>query len=80
VLSICAKQTFTQASAKQQGFSPAFSIALSAYLKSTVMDDVIKEIGVLFQGSHPLEEQLLHIITKQPICMWLFFYHQRLCS
>ncbi|KDR79304.1 hypothetical protein GALMADRAFT_1232599 [Galerina marginata CBS 339.88] len=66
-LSICAEQAFTQASAKKWGFSTAFLIALSNYVKSTVMEDVNKAIGVLQDQGDLLEEQLVHIITKHPI-------------
>jgi len=69
-----------QASVKQQGFSQAFTIALNAYIISTVMDDVIKSIGVVIEESHVLEEQLLNIIMKHPIRMKLLFQCQQLCS
>ncbi|KDR79415.1 hypothetical protein GALMADRAFT_154320 [Galerina marginata CBS 339.88] len=64
-LSICAEQTFTQASAKKQGFSTAFSTALGAYVKSTIMEDVIKAIRNLAQEEYM--GQLVHIITKHPL-------------
>jgi len=69
-----------QASAKQQGFSQAFSIVLNAYRMSTVMDDVPTTLGAVPEGSHLLEEQLLNIIMKHPIRMWLLFQCQQLCS
>ncbi|KDR79393.1 hypothetical protein GALMADRAFT_137235 [Galerina marginata CBS 339.88] len=65
-LSICAEHTFTQASAKEQGFSTAFSTALSAYIKSTIMEDVIKAIKDLAQEEEYME-QLVHIIRKHPL-------------
>lgn len=36
---------------KGQDFSPAFSVALDAYLKSATMDDVNQAISVLLEGS-----------------------------
>ncbi|TFK35633.1 hypothetical protein BDQ12DRAFT_668487 [Crucibulum laeve] len=54
VLCICAEQTFMQASAQAQKFSEAFSIALDAYVKSTVRDDVMQAIAVLFDGEKSL--------------------------
>ncbi|KDR79401.1 hypothetical protein GALMADRAFT_1238572 [Galerina marginata CBS 339.88] len=68
-LSICAEQTFTQASAKEQGFSTAFSTALSAYGKSTVMEDVDKAIRDLDLAQEEYREKLVHIITKHPLCI-----------
>ena len=67
MLCICAEQTFSQASAKQSGFDHAFSIVLDAYMKSTVRDDVTREIGVLLEGS--LYKQLVDIIVMNPFRM-----------
>ncbi|KAJ7226423.1 hypothetical protein C8J57DRAFT_1389608 [Mycena rebaudengoi] len=41
---ICAEQTFTEASAQNRAFGPAFSAALNAYLGSPLEDNVNKEI------------------------------------
>ncbi|KAJ7713069.1 hypothetical protein B0H16DRAFT_1478984 [Mycena metata] len=44
---ICIEQTFTQASAHQESFGPAFSTALDAYLASTIKDAVNSAITAL---------------------------------
>ena len=53
---ICAEQTFTEASAKDWRFTKAFSIAMSAYMRSTSpREDVNREIRVLLDGSHGMD-------------------------
>jgi hypothetical protein len=56
---------------RRHRFAQAFPIALNAYMKSTIRDNVIKAIGVLLEQSDLLsdllEEQLLDIITKHPL-------------
>ncbi|KAJ7112758.1 hypothetical protein C8R43DRAFT_1157429 [Mycena crocata] len=59
-LCICAEQTFTESSAKKLQFSPAFSVALSAYVKSPVRQAVEKEIGVWIQEGGAGEEDVVH--------------------
>jgi len=65
---VCAEQTFTEASARKQGFARAFSIALDAYVKSTVRDEVNNAIKVLCEGRDRsdgfLLEQLEDIIKN----------------
>jgi len=65
---ICAEQTFTEASAKEQGFAQAFPIALEAYVKSTARDEANNAIKVLFEGMARLDrfplEQLEDIIKN----------------
>jgi hypothetical protein len=50
VICVCAEQTFTQASAITKGFAQAFSIALNAYIKSTVRDEANQAIKLLLEG------------------------------
>ena len=52
---ICAEQTFTEASGKDKGFPEAFPIALSTYMRSTMKEDVNREIGILFDGKDKLD-------------------------
>ena len=53
---ICAEQTFTEASAKDWRFTKAFSVAMSAYMRSTSpREDVNREIRVLLDGSHGMD-------------------------
>ena len=59
MICVCAEQTFTQASATKWRFSRAFSIALDAYAKSTVRDEVNKAIEVLLEGRDKLDRLLL---------------------
>ena len=59
MICVCAEQTFTQASATKWRFSRAFSIALDAYVKSTVRDEVNKAIEVLLKGRDKLDRLLL---------------------
>jgi len=56
---VCAEQTFTEASARKQGFARAFSIALRAYVMSTVRDEVNNAIRALFEGRDRLDRILL---------------------
>ena len=82
---VCAEQTFTQASATKHGFAEAFSIALDAYLKSTVRDEANEAIKVLLEGGDKfsrfqLSEQLRDIIKNHHLRMWLFFDCQWPCS
>jgi len=56
---ICAEQTVAQASATEKGFARAFSIALDAYVKSTVRDKANEAIRVLFEGKDGLDDFLL---------------------
>ena len=78
MLCICAEQTFSQASARKSGFDHAFPIVLNAYMKSTVRDSVIKEIGMLFEGSP--YEQLVDIITMHPIRMCSLCFNDSSCA
>ena len=52
---ICAEQTFTEASAKDKGFPEAFSIAMSAYMRSAIKEDVDREIGILLDGKDKMD-------------------------
>jgi len=56
---ICAEQTVAQASATEKRFARAFSIALDAYVKSTVRDTANEAIRVLFEGRGRLDDFLL---------------------
>ena len=47
---ICAEKTFTKASAKDKRFPKAFLIALSIYMRSTIKEDVKREICILLEG------------------------------
>jgi hypothetical protein len=73
VICVCAEQTFTEASAIQRGFAQAFSIALDAYVKSTVRDEVDKAIKVLLEGRDRvdrfLKEQLGDIVKNHHLRM-----------
>jgi hypothetical protein len=77
VICVCAEQTFTQASATKKGFAPAFSIALDAYVKSTVRDEVDKAIKALLEGRDMLDDFLLEkledIVKNHRLRTWLFF-------
>ena len=53
---ICAEQTFTEASAKDNRFPEAFSIAMSAYMRSAIKEDVDREIGILLDGKDEMDE------------------------
>ena len=53
---ICAEQTFTEASAKEKRFPEAFSNAMSAYMRSTIKEDVDREIGILLDGKDAMDE------------------------
>ena len=53
---ICAEQTFTEASAKDKRFPEAFSNAMSAYMRSTIKEDVDREIGILLDGKDEMDE------------------------
>ena len=53
---ICAEQTFTEASAKDKRFPEAFSVAMSAYMRSTIKEDVDREIGILLDGKDEMDE------------------------
>jgi hypothetical protein len=59
VICVCAEQTFTQASATKKGFAQAFSIALDAYVKSTVRDETNQAIKLLLEGRDTLDDFLL---------------------
>jgi hypothetical protein len=59
VICVCAEQTFTQASAFTKGFAQAFSIALNAYVKSTVRDAANQEIKLLLEGRDTLDDSSL---------------------
>ena len=52
---ICAEQTFTEASAKNKRFPKAFSNAMSAYMRSTIKEDVNREIGILLDGKDKMD-------------------------
>ena len=52
---ICAEQTFTEASVKDKRFPEAFSVALSTYMRSTIKEDVNKEIGILLEGKYKMD-------------------------
>jgi len=52
---VCAEQTFVQASATKLNFDQAFSIALNAYVKSTVRDEANEAIKVLLEGGDRLD-------------------------
>jgi len=56
VICVCAEQTFTQASATKKGFTQAFSIALDAYVKSTVRDETNQAIKLLLEGRDTLDD------------------------
>jgi len=56
---VCAEQTVAQASATQKIFARAFSIALDAYVKSTVRDKAKEAIKVLFEGRDWADDFLL---------------------
>jgi hypothetical protein len=56
VICVCAEQTFTQASATKKGFAQAFSIALDAYVKSTVRDEANQAIKLLLKGRDTLDD------------------------
>jgi len=43
---ICAEQTFSQAKVNGEDFSPAFAIAMEAYMNGELRGEVIKEIQV----------------------------------
>ena len=53
---ICAEQTFTEASANADAFPQAFSTALDAYVKSTLMHDVVRDIGEWVQRNREDED------------------------
>jgi hypothetical protein len=53
---ICAEQTFAEASANIETFPQAFSTALDAYVKSTLMHDVVREIGEWVQRNREGED------------------------
>ena len=46
---IYAEQAFTEASAKDKKFPEAFSIVLSIYMRSTIKEDVKREICILLE-------------------------------
>jgi hypothetical protein len=56
VICVCAEQTFTQASAITKGLAHAFSIALNAYVKSTVRDEANQAIKLLLEGRDTLDD------------------------
>jgi len=65
---ICAEQTFSEASATEDAFGPAFSAALDAYLASSLREDVNREIAALFGQDYQEEKKLLaKIIESHPL-------------
>jgi len=89
VICVCVKQTFTQASATKWAFAEAFSIALNAYVTSTVRDEANNAIKEFLKGwdrleskldGLPVEQHLGDIIKNLCLCMWLSFEYQQLPS
>jgi hypothetical protein len=81
VLCICAEQTFTEESAVDKHFGPAFSRAMVAYIGSSTEAEVIKEIRetvdlpeIGFQQTldriHDQARMLTEIIKNHPLRMW----------
>ena len=70
---ICVEQTFVQASAKRQEFGPAFSDALTSYMKSDIKDIVTRAVRELVRGKDEvdrfLELPLLDIIKNNRLRM-----------
>jgi hypothetical protein len=74
---ICAEQTFTEASAMKEAFSPAFSAALDVYLASSLREDVNREIAALSDQDYKDEDKivtkLVQIIESHPLRELLSF-------
>jgi hypothetical protein len=75
---ICVEQTFSEASADEASFGPAFSVALDTYLSSSLQKDVNKEIAGLPEGYKGDEspEKLVEIIKAHPLRMLGLFEFQ----
>lgn len=72
---ICTEQTFTEASADDKAFGPAFSAALKIYLGSSVQEKVNREIAALletdFLSKRTIIKEVVPIITSNRLRMWL---------
>ncbi|KAJ7737923.1 hypothetical protein B0H14DRAFT_2992712 [Mycena olivaceomarginata] len=66
---ICAEQTFTEASAKEEGFPLAFSAALDLYLTSSLQEAVNREIATLSPQVDRMTKviKLVEIIQSHPL-------------
>ncbi|KAJ7501552.1 hypothetical protein B0H11DRAFT_1992123 [Mycena galericulata] len=73
LLCICIEQTFIEASASGEGFGPAFSTALAAYVGSSTEAEVIKEITGEFDPKSSIEVQV------EKLCNIIKTHRLRIC-